>query len=79
VNPTDDNDEMTAAERALALQLQVVRDHPPAAGADLAARVLRTARWQRALRAPLLVGAMLANAVGEGLRVLLGAQTEPRR
>jgi hypothetical protein len=25
------------------------------------------------------VGAMLASAVGEGLRVLLGAHTEPRR
>jgi hypothetical protein len=62
---------VTAAERRLGEHLQLLRDVPDAP-AGLTGRVLRTARWQRAVREPLLAFGHVAAAVGDALRLLLG-------
>jgi hypothetical protein len=36
--------------------------------------IVRTARWQRAVRRPLLAFAALAAAIGDGVRLLLGSR-----
>ena len=47
------------AERALEARLEDVRLLPPEVDPRLAAAIVRTARWQRAVRAPLVLAGML--------------------
>jgi hypothetical protein len=54
-------------ERRLDEHLELLRSSPPRTGTALAPRVVRTARWQRALRAPLRVGGMIAAALVDGI------------
>lgn len=51
-----------AAEERLGTLLALLRTDPPAAAADLPARVLRTARWQHAVRGALRVGGWMTSA-----------------
>ena len=76
---TPDSDADGPAERALEERLEVVRALSPRADAGLAAAVVRVARWQRAVRAPLILGGLLARAAVEGLGLLVGRRREPRR
>jgi hypothetical protein len=62
----------TAAERALDQHLESVRSSPPPTDASLRQSVVRTARWQRAVRAPLRVAAMIAAASASGAQILVG-------
>jgi hypothetical protein len=60
------------AERRLDEHLALLRDSPPEPGTALVPRVVRTARWQSMLRAPLRVVAMIGAAVLQGVTTLAG-------
>lgn len=59
--------------------LELLRLAPPEPKRELIARTLRVARWQREVRAPLRVAAMIASAVFDGLRALLPGTTQTPR
>ncbi len=73
--PSPEEAGMTAPERGLAEHLALLRAEPPRPGSGLAARIVRRARWQRALRSPLHTVGMLAAALADGMRLLTGART----
>ncbi len=73
-----DPDELTAAERGLHDHLQLLRQDAPRASAAMVSRVVRSARWQRAIRGPLLAIGALTATVGEALRLLIKAPGERR-
>lgn len=62
-----------SAERALDRHLELLREGPPAPGLALARRTVRTARWQRAVRAPLRIAGMIAGALVHGVVELLAS------
>lgn len=62
------------AERRLDEHLEPLRREGPEPGQELAIRVVRTARWQRALRAPLRVIGLLAGAFADGLAGLIAGR-----
>ncbi len=59
--------EPTAAERRLDEHLELLRSDQTGPSRSLADRTVRTARWQRAARAPLRVAGMIAAALRDGL------------
>ncbi|MDQ3644464.1 MAG: hypothetical protein M3356_03015 [Actinomycetota bacterium] len=59
------------AERRLGEHLELLRSDPSRPGAGLARRVVRTARWQRAARAPLRVVGMIAGSLLDGIMRLV--------
>lgn len=61
------------AERRLDEHLDLLRASPPAPGTALVPRVVRRARWQSYLRAPLRVVGMIGFAFVSGLGALFGA------
>jgi hypothetical protein len=61
-----------SAERRLDEHLELLRDSPPSPGTALVPRVVRTARWQSFLRAPLRVMGMIGFAFVQGLTTLFG-------
>jgi hypothetical protein len=71
-------DAATPAERRLDEHLEALRAGAPEPGRMLVKRVVRTARWQRAVRAPLRVVAMIAGAVLDGLAGLAGGRRRSR-
>ncbi len=75
----DPRAEPSPAERRLGEHLELVRVGGPEPGRSLVRRIVRTARWQRALRAPLLVAGMIAAAVVDGLRRLVAPAGRGRR
>jgi hypothetical protein len=64
-------DERTAAERRLDEHLELLRREGAAADASLTHRIASTARWQRALRAPVAAVASVVGAVVDGLASLV--------
>ncbi len=64
------DDDLTPAERRLTEHLELLRASPPTDPPQLAPRVIRTVRWQRVIRDPLLLVGAVAAALAEGLRVL---------
>jgi hypothetical protein len=66
-----DDDERSRAELRLHEHLDVLRQDAPDAPLDLARRIVRTVRWQRAVRRPLLAIGALTATVGHALRLLL--------
>jgi hypothetical protein len=64
--------DLSPAELRVRELLGQLRGAPPAAppGTDLARRVVRTARWQRALRSALAATGNVFGALGDGLAVL---------
>jgi hypothetical protein len=68
--------EPTAAERGLSEHLQLLRHAAPDPGRALVPRIVRTARWQRIIRAPVRVMGVIAGAVLDGL---LGLVTPGKR
>ena len=72
--PEEQPDALSPAERRLGEHLQLLRTDPPAPPAPLVARILRVARWQRAVRGPLVAVGALAGAVLDGLRSLLASR-----
>lgn len=67
----DRSDELTAAEQRLYEHLDVLRECAPHAPATMTRRVIQTARWQQAVRGPLLSIGALAATVAHALRLLL--------
>ena len=61
------------AERRLDEHLELLRASPPSPGTELVPRVVRRARWQSYLRAPLRVVGMIGFAFLSGLGALFGA------
>jgi hypothetical protein len=68
----NDQPEAGPAERRLDEHLELLRDSPPSPGTALVPRVVRTARWQSFLRAPLRVVGMIGLAFVQGLSTLFG-------
>lgn len=71
---TTPDDPLPPVERRLDAHLELLRQHPPHAPAMFVERVLRAARWQRAVRQPLLALAQTSAAILDGLRILLGGR-----
>ncbi len=68
VNP----EHASRAEERLSEHLAVLRSDPPRSEQALVPRVVRAARWQAALRGPLLAVGRLASALRSGFLGLLG-------
>ena len=65
-------DDLSPAERRLTDHLELLRASPPPTP-PLVPRVIRTVRWQRAIRDPLVLVGAVAAAVVEGLGIVFGA------
>ncbi len=65
-------DELSPAEQRLSEYLELLRADPPVPGPDLIAGIVRRARWQAAVRDPLVLVGTVATALGEGIRLLFG-------
>ncbi len=76
---TGDDEELTPAERAVGAHLVVLRTETPPADRALIRRVVATARWQRALRAPLRLAGVFLSALGDALGPLLGRRSRRAR
>lgn len=74
----DDDEPLTPAERRVAVlvaQLQDDRGDPPE---RLTERVVRTARWQRAVRGTLVIAGQVIGSLGDGLALLIDQRKRPR-
>ncbi len=69
--PEDTPDELSPAEQRLHEHLAVLREDAPPAPTTIVKRVVRSARWQRAIRRPLQAIGALSATVGHALRLLL--------
>lgn len=65
-------DDLTPAELALARHLRLLSEQPAPSGAALASRVVRTARWQEAVREPLVLVGSVAGMLADAVRLVLG-------
>ncbi len=64
---------LSPAERGLADHLQLLRAQAPQPPLAMMATILRSVRWQRAIRRPLLTIATLGATFAEGIRLLFGS------
>ncbi len=71
------DDEPTVAERALATHMELLRASPPSPGPGIVARIVHTARWQRALRRPVLALGAVAAAALDAIRILFSPRGRP--
>ncbi|MFZ0040605.1 MAG: hypothetical protein WAK93_04805 [Solirubrobacteraceae bacterium] len=62
--------ELSPPERALNNHLELLRLSPPESRPGIVARIVRTARWQHAVRRPVLAIAAVAAAALDGIRLL---------
>lgn len=72
---TDDSgvdDPPTPAEARLTQLLEPLRTDPPRSEPDLAVSVVRSARWQSALRGALRAASQIAVAAGDVARLIIG-------
>jgi hypothetical protein len=67
----DPADDLSPAEGRLSEHLELLRANPPTAAPELMGRIIRSVRWQRAVRDPLVLVGAVASAIGETLRLLL--------
>lgn len=67
----DPVDDLSPAEGRLSEHLELLRANPPTAAPELIGRIIRTVRWQRAIRDPLVLVGAVASAIGESLRLLV--------
>lgn len=68
---------LAPAEGALVSLLGLLGDDPPPTGARFTDDVMRTARWQYAVRGSLVAVGHLAQALVEGVALLAGARARP--
>jgi hypothetical protein len=61
-----------ASEARVAEYLGELREEPPAPDDHLTRSIVRTARWQEAVRTPVRAVAALTSALGDGLALALG-------
>lgn len=71
MNP--ERDEASPAARALDGYLESLRTDRPTPAPNLVPSVVRKARWQRAVRAPLHAVGALVSALADGLAIMLGS------
>jgi hypothetical protein len=71
IPPEDPGDELTPAERRLNEHLDILRQDVPRPAVQIVPRVIRSARWQRVIRRPLVAIGALAASIGTGLRLLI--------
>ncbi len=67
---------LSPAERGLEEHLQLLRADAPSPPAPLVGDILKAARWQHAVRRPLLVVGAVAAAVSDAIRLLLGSPSK---
>jgi hypothetical protein len=72
-------DENNPAARQLDTYLESLRTNPPQPDADLASGIVRRARWQRTIRAPLRAAGTLVAALVDGITIFLGSDRGARR
>lgn len=65
-------DDLTPAELGLARHLALLREAPPPGGSALVSQVIRAARWQEAIREPLVLVGAAAGALADAVRLVLG-------
>ncbi len=69
--PPDDHDQLSPAEQRLHEHLEVLRQDAPQASDATVSRIVRSARWQQAIRRPLLAIVSLTATIGHALRLLI--------
>jgi hypothetical protein len=67
-NPAED---LSPAEQRLSEHLELLRASPPSAAAEMVVRIVRRARWQAAIREPMVLVGTVAAAIAESLGMLL--------
>lgn len=71
-------DDLTPAELGLARHLALLLQEEPATGGGaLVARVIRAARWQEAVREPLVLVGNVAGILADAVRLVLGPVEHP--
>jgi hypothetical protein len=73
--PEERPEALSPAELRLHEHMELLRTEPPAPPAPLVARIMHAARWQQAIRRPLVAVGALAGAVADGVRLLFGPRT----
>ncbi len=73
----DQADLRSASELRLDEHLELLRRDREQGDRSLVERVMRAARWQRVVRAPLRAAASLLGAVADGLGVLAAGRRRP--
>ena len=63
--------DVTPAHQRLSEHFELLRSDPPTAAPELIALILRRARWQVAVRDPLVFMGAISGAVAEGVALLL--------
>lgn len=71
----DHDDDLTPAELRLSEHLELLRASPPTAAPELIARIIQRARWQGAIRDPMIFTGVVVAAIGEALVLLSGPAT----
>ncbi len=73
--PPERPEALSPAERSLHEHLELLRVDAPLPPSSMVAKIVRAARWQQAVRRPLLAAGALAAAVIDGVRLLFGSAT----
>ncbi len=68
----EESDQLSRTEQRLLQLLEPLRTNAPSPAQSLVERTMRSARWQRSVRAPLFAAGQLASAIVDALRILLG-------
>jgi hypothetical protein len=66
-------EEQSPAMLRLEAYLESLREEPPHPDSELVPRIVRRARWQRIVRAPLHAAGSLFGAVADGIGVIFGS------
>lgn len=75
----DHDEPLTPAEHRVAtLVAQLQEDHRELPE-HLTEQVMRTARWQRAVRGTLVIAGQVVGSLGDGLALLIDQRKRPRR
>lgn len=74
---TPSGEEPRGAEGRVADLLALLRSDAPDSEVSLGPHVMRTARWQSSLRPPLRAVGLIAGALADGVRLLLGIGERP--
>jgi len=70
--PGSADEDLTPAERRLWEHLEVLRSSPPTAAPELIVRIVRSARWQVAVRDQLIFVGAVTMAISEAVGLLWG-------
>ena len=78
-DPSDADDPPTPAEARLSQLLEPLRADPPRSQPGMALDIVRTARWQAALRGALRAASQLAVAAADVARLIVGSRESGSR